>query len=132
MEKNKQSILWLTMLMIMSALTLSSCSKDDSKELEPETDIVGVWRWDFDNGYELLTFEENGRFSLIEYDFNEGDGVEWSEDGRYMVRGNRLTFKYSTGETDEFIIHSLTKKQLIFYYEGDEFDEEEDVWTRVE
>ena len=109
------------MLMIMSALTLSSCSKDDSKELEPETDIVGVWRWDFDNGYELLTFEENGRFSLIEYDFNEGDGVEWSEDGRYMVSGNRLTFKYSSGETDRFIIHSLTKKHLIFYYEGDEF-----------
>ena len=120
------------MLMIMSALTLSSCSKDDSKELEPETDIVGVWRCDSDEvyAYKLRTFEDNGKFTDEEFDYS-ADNYYWSISGRYFIKDNILCLIDSDGDSFEYIIHSITRDQLILSENNPQYYEDKEIWYRV-
>ncbi len=112
---------------------LTSCS--DSKDDEPKNgdSVVGVWRSEFSAGYQLLTLEKSGRYSLFEYDSESGN---WSEHGTYTVKNNVMTMVASDGEIEVLSILTITSKKMILRYEGEYVgqypDGEIETWTREE
>lgn len=128
-------VLFLTLI---SLVTLTSCGDDDDKDKdEPKSSsVVGVWRHDFGDGYQLLTFEKNGKYSLVEFDFVSGN---WSEFGTYSIKGDVMTRVLSDGDVEVYSILTLTAKKMILRYEGqyigqypNQWGEEVEDWTRVE
>lgn len=127
---------WLAAMFIMalvSSLPMTSCS--DSKDDEPKNgdSVVGVWRSEFSAGYQLLTLEKSGKYSLIEYDSESGN---WSEHGTYTVKNNVMTMIASDGEIEVLSILTITPKKMILRYEGEYVgqypDGEIETWTREE
>jgi len=139
MEKvfKKMWLLPLFICTIMSCGALTSCGDDDEDEPDSSSNatIVGVWRLDFEDGYQLLTFEKNGKYTLVEFDFASGN---WSEKGTYSINGNVLTM-LSDGEVSVYTILTHTATKLILRYEGEyvgqrpnKYDEDVKDWTRME
>lgn len=135
MKRKRKSLLLLTMTLIMAALTVSSCS-DDKDEPSSGYSVVGVWRHDFRDGYQLLTLEKGGKYSLVEFDFASGN---WSEYGTYSVKDNIMTRILSDGDVEVYTILTLTERKMITRYEGaylgqypNQYDEDIEDWTRVE
>lgn len=134
-KTKKKSLLLLAILLIVSAITMSSCG-DDKDEPKTEYSVVGVWRLDFGDGYQLLTLEKGGKYSLVEFDFVSGN---WSEYGTYSVKDNIMTRILSDGDVEVYTILTLTEKKMITRYEGsylgqypNQWDEDVEDWTRVE
>lgn len=117
------------------SVTLVSCDSDKD-ESTPSNTVVGVWRHDFGDGYQLLTLEKGGRYSLVEFDFVSGN---WSEYGTYSVKDNIMTRVLSDGDVEVYTILTLTQSKMITRYEGsylgqypNQYDEDVEDWTRVE
>lgn len=130
---------WLFPFLLISLISLfamTSCSDDEKDNPIPSRSVIGVWRHDFEDGYQLLTFEKNGKYSLVEFDFVSGN---WSEYGTYSISNNIMTRYLSDGDVEVYSILTLTEKKLITRYEGsylgqypDQYDEDIEDWTRVE
>lgn len=128
----------MLLLIATFSLTLTSCGNDDKEKDEPASNynVVGVWRWDFGNGYQLLTLEKGGKYSLVEFDFVNSN---WSITGTYSVKDNIMTCVLSDGEVEVYTILTLTKTKMITRYEGsyigqypNQTDEDVQDWTRIE
>lgn len=118
--KTKKSILMLALILIVSTFALASCG-DDS---DPKSSIVGEWRYDYGKSYQILLFEEDGTFLNTHHEY----GSAWTEDGRYTVKGDKLTLSYD-GEDEVYTILLLTDDTLIIQYNGG--NEDPKVFTKV-
>lgn len=132
-------------MMLLLATTLSlmltACGGDDDDEPtnNQEVLIIGEWRHDFSDGYQILSFGKYGTYTMTEIDFVSGN---WSVFGKWNVKDGTLTCEYSEdgGGKEKYTIIALTKTKMVLrldeYWEdiyhgfGDEDDIEE--WTRVE
>lgn len=129
-------MLWLLAISICVGLTACG-SDDDDDNLESKVSVIGVWRHDFGDGYQLLTLEKNGKYSLVEFDFESGN---WSETGSYTVDDNIMTRILSDGDVEVYTILTLTHKKMVTRYEGEYLgqygdsygDKDYEDWTRVE
>ena len=99
----------LALILIVSTFALASCG-DDS---DPKSSIVGEWRYDYGNSYEILWFKEDGTFLNTHHEY----GSAWSEDGTYTVKGDKLTLSYD-GDDEVYTILLLTGDTLIIQYNG--------------
>lgn len=128
--------LMIAIVALLATVSFTSCGDDDKDEPESSESVVGVWRHDFGDGYQLLTFEKNGKYSLVEFDFVSGN---WSEYGTYSIKGDVMTRVLSDGDVEVYSILTHTAKKLILRYEGEylgqypnQYDEDVEDWTRVE
>lgn len=139
MIKSVKNALLNTMLFLtlMSIVSLTSCSDNESNELNSSESVVGAWRYDFEEGggYQLLILENNGSYSLIEFDFI---GRDWQEYGTYSIKDNIMTRYLSDGDIEVYSILTHTTQKLIFRYEGeylgqfsDDYDREIQEWIRI-
>lgn len=126
------------MLLLVATLSLSltACGDDDEKETQTDFSVVGVWRLDFSVGYQMLTLESNGNYSLVEIDYESGN---WSETGTFFVKDNIMTRILSDGDVEVYTILALAKNKMITRYEGSYLgqndyygDKDIEEWTRVE
>ena len=116
--------LW-NVLTIMTALftciSLSSCGDDGSNETGSDSGgngnnnfaelIIGSWKQNYSDGYEMYTFRRNGSLSYVEYDNKEG---EYVQNGTYSFDTNkmRLTMKAESGKSDVLQVIRLTANEL--------------------
>lgn len=106
------------MLCILITPIISSCSGHDEPDNDKkEKSVVGTWRCDFEDGYQLVTFDAKGNYTVVEIDYESGN---WSEIGTYEIKGNKIyTTEY--GEVHTWIavhtILALTETKLIIRLE---------------
>lgn len=128
---NIKKFLLHIMLLTIGMLTIASCSDDKDNDLNSGNSIVGTWRCDYEDGYDLITFEKDGTLSLIVIDNVYGN---WSDFGYYSYYGNIIVFDWGDDGGIATVI-SLTENKLILVF-GDDDDYDDDdyeitVWTRV-
>lgn len=105
---------YTTILFCVICGCLSSCSDNDSNDINIEL-LYGSWLYEYDDSYyETYTFSEGGHFELYweEYDYN-GDVIDrGQETGEWNYENGILTFPYE----DEIIsaqIVSLNQNSLV-------------------
>ncbi len=131
----KERFVSVFVVLMIACLSFISCSDDKKEEPKNQKSIIGIWRLDFEDGYQLLTFKKNGQYSLVEIDYVSGN---WSEEGTYSIEDNIITC--ISPDTDfgieVYTLLALTETKLILKYEGryvgDYHGEEIDEWYRVE
>lgn len=123
-------------LFMLGFVTTTACGSDDDEGPNLDKSIVGTWRHNFGDGYQLLTLEKSGSYSLVEIDYVSGN---WSETGTYSLRGNIMTRYLSDGDVEVYTILTLTSTKFVERYEGsyvgeypDYSDKDITDWTRVE
>lgn len=104
-------------LITIGMISIIGCSDDKDDQPDSQNSIVGTWRLDFEDGYELMTFGEDGSYSLIEIDYVYGD---WSEYGYYTLNGKTLTIYSNDGYVDVVIVKSVTNEKLIIEYSDED------------
>ena len=99
----------------MSAVVISSCSKDEDNSTSPTSKIVGKWKYSWDDGFGLLTFKADGSGTYFEYDNGDIDSdnepfyytydndtnmltIMWLEDGQ-IVKTKRELIKWINDNT---------------------------------
>lgn len=124
------------MFFMLGLITTTACGGDDDDASNIDKSIVGTWRHDFGDGYQLLTLEKNGSYSLVEIDYVSGN---WSETGTYSIKGNIMTRYLSDGDVEVYTILTLTSAKFVERYEGsyvgeypDYSDKDITDWTRIE
>lgn len=142
----KQFNITASILCLFLMCALSSCGDDKSDEpdiespdIESEVSIIGEWRCDFSDGYQILKFDKYGTYTLSEIDFASGN---WSETGKWTIDNKTLILEYFEDgggkEIYSFISLSNTKMTLHLdeYWEDDYhgYGKSDDIktWIRVE
>ncbi len=140
-------------MLLVCCVALSSCSDDaDSgkdNEIPRDIDIVGTWKltiadggW---NGYQLMTFHPDGKFTLEEFRLDDGSYDICLGTYRRMYDIIRMTYLTENGQPyqddDDVVIYtilSLSDNRMSLRFEGpslgydtDYTDEDYAVWDRV-
>lgn len=94
MIKKSNLIFAIMFLTVLSCFTLSSCSDDDNdKPIEPES-IVGSWRINYIDGYNITTYTADGKFTDTGFTIEDGNYTEY---GSYTLNDDILTKYYEGG-----------------------------------
>lgn len=116
MKKNLLN--WMTILMVaIVSVGFVSCGDDDDvdeKKID-EVTIIGTWRCDYSDGYELLTFNSNGKGTYSEY-YYEGkkEILDEIEAFDYIFNESTMTLRILAGdEVEIWKVESLTSTQMI-------------------
>lgn len=116
MKKNLLN--WMTILMVaIVSVGFVSCGDDDDEDEKKidEVTIIGTWRLDYSSGYELLTFNSNGKGTLSEY-YYEGkkEILDEIEAFDYIFNESTMTLRILAGdEVEIWKVESLTSTQMI-------------------
>ncbi|SEM95158.1 Lipocalin-like domain-containing protein [bacterium A37T11] len=144
----KKSITLLSIGLVSSALFWSCSKNDDASDPDDfKSLIVGTWKGEkftsttYTNGVKT---NEDVDTDLDDYiiTFNADGSADYEDDepAHYQIDGNKLTIYESDDpdDTDVLTIFSITKTQLIFKDEEEDFGDgktykyvEEDILTRV-
>ena len=126
--------LLLTLLFSFSCVFFS-CDSDSDPEPEPPTNsIVGQWKGSFSNGYQIIIFNSNGTYRLLEYDSGEWQFDDTGEYSYNATKGilklkeddddNWDTFEISSLDKDKFIIKNYEDgRDWVFYRNSDPLPE---------
>ena len=112
MKKNLLN--WMTILMV-AIVSVGFVSCDDDDDDDSKASIIGTWRYDYSDGYDLLTFNSNGKGTYSEY-YYEGkkellDEVEAFD---YIFNESSMTLRMLFGdEVEIWKVESITSKQLV-------------------
>lgn len=101
------------MMVAMLSISFVSCSDDDD---DVSNSIVGTWRYEEDDYYEVITFKSDGTGTWTEYELGDYDSVffTYTYDYTSMV----LVMRYEDGDTEK------SKVQItgdVMYFDGDLF-----------
>lgn len=116
MKKNLLN--WMTILMVaIVSVSFVSCGDDDDEDEKKidEVTIIGTWRCDYSDGYELLTFNSNGKGTYSEY-YYEGkkEILDEIEAFDYIFNESTMTLRILAGdEVEIWKVESLTSTQMI-------------------
>lgn len=126
--------LLLTLLFSFSCVFFS-CDSDSDPEPEPPTNsIVGQWKGTFSDGYQIIIFNNDGTYRLLEYDSGEWENDDTgtytynAEKGILKLRedddDNWDTFEISSLDKDKFIIKDYEDgRDWVFYRNSDPLPE---------
>ena len=120
----KNFFYWMTILMVaIVSVNLVSCGDDDDDAPTPTTtpSIIGTWRFDYDGGYELVTFKSNGKGTVREYHLWEGGLDDDEETFKYVFNPSTmiLTITYEDGDVSTCIVTTLTSETMVI--DGDTY-----------
>lgn len=105
---------WMTILMVaIVSVGFVSCGDDDDEKTS--SSIVGTWKCEYSDGYDIITFNSNGKGTWTEY-YYEGkkELVDEVETFDYFFDESSLTLRMLFGdEVEVWKIESLTSKQMI-------------------
>ena len=90
MKKFNNEFIRIAMIAVslVMCFTLVSCGDNDDDEPKPTSNsIVGTWRSEFSDGYQLLSFNKDGTYTLVEIDNQSGN---WSEEGKFTFSENTI------------------------------------------
>ena len=120
MEKTKlfTSILLVTLL----SLFVTGCSNDDEEENQNFSEIIGTWRCNYEDGYDLIIFRSNGTGTWTEQSYDYG-GSTWNM--AYRTDGNKLIITDEEGYVEIYNIAKLSSSLLVLV------DEDGDSWTFI-
>ena len=94
-----------------------SCGDDDDEDEKKidEVTIIGTWRLDYSSGYELLTFNSNGKGTLSEYNYEgKKEILDEIEAFDYIFNESTMTLRILAGdEVEIWKVESLTSTQMI-------------------
>lgn len=116
MKKNLLN--WMTILMVaIVSVGFVSCGDDDDEDEKKidEVTIIGTWRLDYSSGYELLTFNSNGKGTLSEYNYEgKKEILDEIEAFDYIFNESTMTLRILAGdEVEIWKVESLTSTQMI-------------------
>lgn len=116
MKKNLLN--WITILMVaIVSVGFVSCGDDDDEDEKKidEVTIIGTWRLDYSSGYELLTFNSNGKGTLSEYNYEgKKEILDEIEAFDYIFNESTMTLRILAGdEVEIWKVESLTSTQMI-------------------
>ena len=101
---------------LFMGLSFVSCSSDDNDDdggnnTEIVESIVGTWKWNDGEVYQLITFKSNGKGTMKEVD---EDG-EYEESFSYSYNASKKVLKINWDDDDpeEWTVTSLTSKKLV-------------------
>lgn len=102
---------------LFMGIAFVSCSSDDKDDVggnntEVVESLVGQWKYTFSAGYQLVTFESNGKGTLLEI---ENEKVDYMDAFTYTydAKSNTLTLYYEDDEPDVWVVVSLTSKKFV-------------------
>lgn len=156
MEKTYRHLL-LAILAVVTALGLAACGDNDDSdkdnEIPRDIDIVGTWKLSLlpygMNGYKVMTFHPDGKFSLEEIHLDEAPADRYGMcEGTYRRMYNiiQMTYLKENGydydDPDDRVVFStilsLSDDQMLLRNAGpqigdhtDYTDEDYAVWDRV-
>lgn len=105
------------------SLFIIGCSSDDEENNQMLSEIVGTWRCNYEDGYDMYVLKSDGTGTGTEYSYKYG-GETWKI--TYRVNGSRLTIiEDEDGDTSIYEIAELNSSILIV------IDENGDSWTFI-
>ena len=113
MKKNLLN--WMTILMVaIVSVGFMSCNSDNDAD-DSKASIFGTWRNDSSDGYDLITFNANGKGTYSEY-YYEGkkELLKEVEAFDYIFNESSMTLRMLFGdEVEIWKVESLTSKQMV-------------------
>ena len=109
--------LLLIAIALLTVGSFASCSDDDDEDAYSnyKSLIIGSWKVDYEDGYSVTTFNQNGTGIDYEYDYEFGED---EEDFTWEIEGNKLYITNNRG-TQVATINKLTKTTLILTIYGE-------------
>lgn len=120
MKERLRTLLMLLLVVTMSVAVAGCSSDDDDDENGSGTGITGTWRYSFEDGYMLITFNSGGRGLQREYDSYSGEWID-QEAFSYFYDGESgmLTILFGD-DTELYEVLSVTSTALSLRYIGDD------------
>jgi len=115
----------LAMLCMVAAINAvaTSCKDDDDDDDNSENSLlISTWRWSEDGDWEEYTFNSNGTYTCVYYEYGKGQDTET---GTYTYNHPTLTLKYD-GDTEVYTVKSISDTQLIL---EDDYENETYIYT---
>ena len=127
----------IILLLLISAMSFCACNDDDDKNVVLESYIIGSWHSfkavvHYNGEAETINISKTGEYSAayFEFDFkNDGTAIfrgwtqdehglsHWGQDNcRYVIRGDEVQVKDSTGEIISMFFSSKDKTLYIRSY----------------
>ena len=110
MKKYKNEFIRIAMIAIslVMCFTFVSCgdNEDDNEPKPTSNSIVGTWKSEFSDGYQLLSFNKDGTYTLVEIDNQSGN---WSEEGKFTFSENTIIIN----SREKYQVFTLTSSTLI-------------------
>lgn len=113
MKKNLLN--WMTILMVtIMSVGFVSCSSDDDDD-NSTSSIIGTWRCDYSDGYDLVTFNSNGKGTYSEYYYQgKKELLDEVEAFDYIFNESSMTLRMLFGdEVEIWKVESITSKQMV-------------------
>ena len=115
----------LSMLVILfMGFAVVSCSSDDKDDdggnnTEIVESLTGTWKYTFSTGYQLITFNSNGKGTLKEIDY-AAENYEESFTYFFNTSSQILIIYWEGEEPTEWQVVSITNKKLVLIDEDGE------------
>lgn len=97
---------------IVALFTITSCTKDDnsSQNSSDEITIIGSWKYSWEDGFVILTFDNDGYMRYYEYD----NGVVQSDKYYQYTYSNSTLILKRDGHSDKVVpVETLSKEKLV-------------------
>lgn len=119
----KRAKIFSSILFVMFlSLFIIGCSSDDEENNQMLSEIVGTWRCNYEDGYDLIIFRSNGTGTWTEQAYDSGGSTR---NIAYEINGNKLIITDEEGYIEIYNIAKLSSSLLVLV------DEDGDSWTFI-